>query len=119
AQPSKELVVTNAWEEIVEERIWRTGVEIVSRVNWTQIARVRQSLGVAEGYGGNPLQQVALARAAATSRPIAPGTPQLSLGSARLPAGPRVATIPARLRTPDFAAEVLDGTGAGVAQRSA
>lgn len=33
-------------DEIVEERIWRGGVEIVSRVNWTQIARVRRSLSI-------------------------------------------------------------------------
>ena len=33
-------------DEIVEERIWRGGVEIVSRVNWTHIARVRRSLSI-------------------------------------------------------------------------
>ena len=31
---------------IVEERHWRRGVEVVSRVNHTQIARVRLSLGL-------------------------------------------------------------------------
>jgi len=33
-------------DEIVEHRTWRSGVEIVSRINWSQIARVRQSLGL-------------------------------------------------------------------------
>jgi len=31
---------------IVEERQWRSGVEMVSHVNHTQIARVRMSLGI-------------------------------------------------------------------------
>lgn len=31
---------------IVEERHWRRGVEVVSHVNHTQIARVRRSLGL-------------------------------------------------------------------------
>lgn len=36
-------------EEIVEDRTWRNGIEIVSHVNWTQVARVRRSLGLAGG----------------------------------------------------------------------
>ena len=36
-------------DEIVEDRIWRNGIEIVSRVNWSQVARVRRSLGLAGG----------------------------------------------------------------------
>ena len=35
-------------DEVIEERIWRGRVEIVSRVNWTQIARVRSVLGVTD-----------------------------------------------------------------------
>lgn len=38
-------------DEIVESRIWIGTVEIVSRVNWTQIARVRTSLGLAGELG--------------------------------------------------------------------
>jgi hypothetical protein len=38
-------------DEIVESRIWRGRVEIVSRVNWTHIARVRCSLGLAGELG--------------------------------------------------------------------
>lgn len=44
-------------EEIVEDRVWRHGVEIVSRVNWTHVARLRRSLGVVDGRAGeNPLE---------------------------------------------------------------
>jgi hypothetical protein len=32
---------------ILEERQWRSGIEMVSHVNHTQIARVRMSLGIA------------------------------------------------------------------------
>jgi hypothetical protein len=32
-------------DEIVEDRIWRGGVEIISHVNWSHVARVRRSLG--------------------------------------------------------------------------
>jgi hypothetical protein len=44
---------------IVEERQWRTGVEMVSHVNHTQIARVRMSLGITvepwrHSLGGRP-----------------------------------------------------------------
>ena len=46
----------HAFDEIVEDRIWRNGVEIVSHVNWSQLARVRRSLGlIGEVVGGNPL----------------------------------------------------------------
>ena len=34
-------------DEIVETRTWRSGVEIVTRVNWSHIARVRSVLGIA------------------------------------------------------------------------
>jgi hypothetical protein len=33
-------------DEIVESRTWSSGVEIVARVNWSQIARIRRALGV-------------------------------------------------------------------------
>ena len=36
-------------DEIVEDRTWRNGIEIVSHVNWSQVARVRRSLGLAGG----------------------------------------------------------------------
>jgi hypothetical protein len=39
-------------DEIVETRIWRSGAEIVARVNWSHVARVRRALGVAgDEYG--------------------------------------------------------------------
>jgi hypothetical protein len=45
-----------AYDEIVEDRVWRNGVEIVSHVNWSHLARVRRSLGlIGEVIGGNPL----------------------------------------------------------------
>lgn len=34
-------------DEIVETRTWSSGTEIVARVNWSQIARVRRVLGLA------------------------------------------------------------------------
>ena len=44
-------------EEIVEDRVWRHGVEIVSHINWTHVARLRRSLGVIDGRAGeNPLE---------------------------------------------------------------
>jgi len=41
----------NYGDEIVESRTWSSGVEIVARVNWSHIARVRRALGVVgEGF---------------------------------------------------------------------
>jgi hypothetical protein len=37
----------NTQDEIVETRTWSNGNEIVARVNWSQIARVRRVLGLA------------------------------------------------------------------------
>jgi hypothetical protein len=37
----------NTQDEIVESRTWTNGIEIIARVNWTQIARVRRVLGLA------------------------------------------------------------------------
>ena len=37
----------NTEDEIVETRTWINGTEIVARVNWSQIARVRRVLGLA------------------------------------------------------------------------
>ena len=37
----------NTDDEIVESRTWSSGTEIVARVNWSQIARVRRVLGLA------------------------------------------------------------------------
>ena len=42
-------MLTVLGDEIVEDRTWRNGIEIVSHVNWSQIARVRRSLGLAGG----------------------------------------------------------------------
>ena len=42
-------MLTDLGDEIVEDRTWRNGIEIVSHVNWSQIARVRRSLGLAGG----------------------------------------------------------------------
>jgi len=42
-------------DEIVEDRIWRSGVEIVSHVNLTRIAGVRRALGVTGEIGGSNL----------------------------------------------------------------
>ena len=37
----------NTEDEIVETRTWSSGTEIVARVNWSHIARVRRVLGLA------------------------------------------------------------------------
>ncbi len=37
----------NTEDEIVETRTWISGTEIVARVNWSHIARVRRVLGLA------------------------------------------------------------------------
>ena len=37
----------NSQDEIVESRTWVGGVEIVSHVNWSHVARVRRALGFA------------------------------------------------------------------------
>ena len=59
-------------EEIVEDRVWRHGVEIVSRINWTHVARLRRSLGVMEGgIRENPLALAERkARGSAVVRPL-------------------------------------------------
>jgi hypothetical protein len=38
-------------DEIVETRVWVGSVEVVSRVNWTHIARVRRTLGLTGELG--------------------------------------------------------------------
>lgn len=59
-----------AMDEVVEERIWRRGVEIVSRVNWTLLGRLRRSLGVVgEDIAHNPML-IAARRAEARVVPI-------------------------------------------------
>jgi hypothetical protein len=40
-------MATSVQDEIVETRTWSGGVEIVSHINWSHIARVRRVLGVA------------------------------------------------------------------------
>jgi len=39
-------MLTNSQDEVVETRCWRSGVEIIARVNWSQVARVRRALGL-------------------------------------------------------------------------
>ena len=50
-------------DEVVVERSWRSGVEIVARVNWSQIARVRRALGLCDMAHGTPLFPIRLASA--------------------------------------------------------
>jgi len=46
-------------DEIVETRTWSSGAEIVARVNWSQIARVRRALGLGgEAFGRSQLGRV-------------------------------------------------------------
>lgn len=40
-------MTTITQDEIVETRTWSSGVEIVARINWSQIARLRRVLGLA------------------------------------------------------------------------
>ena len=55
-------VLTNLQDEIVEDRTWRNGIEIISHVNWTQVAKVRRSLGIsAEVHIESPVASWALA----------------------------------------------------------
>ena len=44
--PVKVIDSSNQRECVVEERIWACGVEIVSRVNYSQLARVRSFQGL-------------------------------------------------------------------------
>jgi hypothetical protein len=45
-------------DEIVETRIWRSGTEIVTHVNWSHVARVRRALGVSgDEYARSPFEQ--------------------------------------------------------------
>jgi hypothetical protein len=39
-------MLMNSKDEVVETRCWRSGVEIISRVNWSQVGRVRVALGL-------------------------------------------------------------------------
>ena len=39
-------MLTNSQDEVVETRCWRSGVEIIARVNWSHVARVRRALGL-------------------------------------------------------------------------
>lgn len=67
---------TNLKDEVVETRTWRSGVEIVARVNWSQIARVRSALGLAgdelsRGQFGRLSQRPSLTLHGAASLPAA------------------------------------------------
>ena len=59
-------------DEIVETRTWSSGTEIVARVNWSQIARVRRVLGLA----GTEFHQAQLVQQAR----VAPVTLRLTKG---------------------------------------
>ncbi len=59
-------------DEIVETRTWSSGTEIVARVNWSQIARVRRVLGLA-GEEFRQGQFVQLPRAAPVTLRLAKG----------------------------------------------
>ena len=51
-------VFANFLDEVVEDRTWRSGVEMVSRVNWSHVARVRRSLGLScDGFAPSRLRQ--------------------------------------------------------------
>jgi hypothetical protein len=53
-------MLTHSLDEVVETRTWRSGVEIVARINWSHIARVRRVLGVA----GDEFKESGFSRAA-------------------------------------------------------
>lgn len=57
-------------DEIVESRVWRGGVEVVSRVNWSHVARVRQALGLAGDEYSRALAEHPGARRRVTFAPI-------------------------------------------------
>lgn len=61
-----------ARDEIVEDRIWRGGVEIVSHVNWSHVARVRRSLGFSSEPFGTSLFS-----------PVKAGSPMLKVSGTR------------------------------------
>ena len=62
-------MVTDLRDEIVEQRTWCSGVEIVSRINWSQVARLRRSLGISEQlYPANPFVQAARSPRAAIAK---------------------------------------------------
>jgi hypothetical protein len=46
-------------DEIVESRTWSSGVEIVARVNWSHVARIRRALGLAgENFASHEFTQL-------------------------------------------------------------
>jgi len=51
-------MLLNSRDEIVETRTWSSGAEIVARVNWSHIARVRGALGL----GGEAFARTQLGR---------------------------------------------------------
>ncbi len=51
-------MLLNSRDEIVETRTWSSGTEIVARVNWSHIARVRGALGL----GGEEFSRSQLGR---------------------------------------------------------
>ena len=56
---------------VVEDRTWRRGIEIISHVNYDQLARVRVALGVMPDACGRSFDADALASFVET-RPVVP-----------------------------------------------
>jgi len=69
-------MLLNSRDEIVETRTWSSGAEIVARVNWSHIARLRGALGLggeafASTQFGRPSQSPRLTRRVNTRWPAA------------------------------------------------
>ena len=69
-------MLMNSRDEVVETRCWRSGVEIISRVNWSQVGRVRVALGLlgdelSRAQFGHPTQCPALTLHGGTGLPSA------------------------------------------------
>ena len=53
----REIMTTR--DQIVETRTWGSGAEIIARVNWSHVARIRQALGIAgDELGRRPFEQL-------------------------------------------------------------
>lgn len=71
-------MLLNSVDEIVETRTWSSGAEIIARVNWSHIARVRGALGLggeefARSQLGRSPHQASLMRRVRTRWPAAAG----------------------------------------------
>lgn len=112
--------MANRREEIVEERIWRAGVEMVSRVNWSQIARVRRSLGVvADESGRSGIFDLAASQRTSSGLPAHPADRPVGSAGPRSATGPRHTAVSLRIRQTGFGSEHRTETGSGTTRRSA